>query len=137
MIIATCIACGQVSPEMKPVLDNTVMPKHVEPFLRYPGIAHLARIEGVVVVRVYLDAVGKVESARALSGPEILLKESVDNARKWSFEPSTGTTALIVYNFQIGTGLCHDETEWCPSQFSFRKPNFATITAGDPRANID
>jgi TonB family protein len=94
--------------------------------LGYPAIAVLARIEGVVVVRVTLDGNGKVLGADAVSGATTLAASSVANVQKWRFEPNPEKAAVIVYNFRI-RGNCH--AEGVHSQMVFYPPNFAEITA--------
>lgn len=92
----------------------------------YPPIAVLARIEGVVVVRLTLDKNGNVSQADALSGADILAKASIENAKKWRFEPNPENAAIIVYNFRL-RGSCHQSG--VGSQLIFYPPNFAEITA--------
>ncbi len=94
--------------------------------LRYPGVAITAHVEGVVVVRVTLDKNGNVSEANALSGADILVKSSLENARKWRFEPNPENAAIIIYNFRL-RGACHQSG--VASQMIFYPPNFAEITA--------
>jgi len=95
----------------------------------YPAVR--AHIQGVVVVRLKPEDQGKVPDAEAHSGASLLTGPSVENARKWRFEPNTQKAGVIVYNFQI-KGECHyygGES----SQVSFYPPNLAAITAcNDP-----
>jgi hypothetical protein len=93
--------------------------------LQYPHIAATGHVQGIVVVRISLDGAGKVVAARALSGPKLLLRETVDNAKQWTFEPNPQKTEIIVYHYRI-EGAC--QTNYEPSQFIFYPPNFATIT---------
>jgi TonB family protein len=72
----------------------------------YPPLGWQARIEGVVVVRVTLDADGKVTDAVALSGHGIFVPFSLENVRKWRFRPDAQRTAVIVYNFKLLAGRC-------------------------------
>jgi hypothetical protein len=94
--------------------------------LKYPAVAYTANYQGVVVVRIKLDDHGKPVDAVALSGPELLIHDCVENAKKWRFEPNSQKTVILVYSFRI-EGTCHDNTEL--GQFIFHWPNFATITA--------
>jgi Gram-negative bacterial TonB protein C-terminal len=110
-----------------PVLDETVVPVHVEP-LTYPVAARVTRAHGAVVVRVHLDNNGKVVSSAAVSGAKSLIPDCISNAKKWAFRPSESKEVIIVYEFTI-KGLCQHP---CASQFLFTPPNIATVTIGDP-----
>jgi TonB family protein len=94
--------------------------------LTYPMIADSAHTQGVVVVRVKLDDSGKVVQAEAISGADLLIRASVDNAKQWRFEPNSQKAAVIVYNFRI-EGFCHPGA--AGSQMIFYPPNLAEITA--------
>jgi hypothetical protein len=110
-----------------PVLDETVVPRHVEP-LGYPIEARVTRVHGAVVVRVQLDGDGKAVSAAAVSGAKSLIPDCISNAKKWSFRPNGSKDVIIVYQFRI-EGLCQHP---CASQFLFMPPNVATVTIGEP-----
>lgn len=94
--------------------------------LTYPLVAKRARVQGVVVVRVALDDKGRVATASAVSGAKVLAEASLENARKWTFTPNARKTAIIVYNFVLDEGACHDDS---PSLFRLQHFNFASITA--------
>jgi TonB family protein len=94
--------------------------------MRYPPLARVANVQGLVVVRVTLDRGGKVTDAHALSGPSHLVSATVENLRKWRFEPNAENAAIIVYDYRI-VGLCaHGEDS---SQLVLEPPNLAIITA--------
>jgi hypothetical protein len=101
---------------------------HVVSFepLSYPAVAHSANIQGVVVVKATLDNHGRVVDAWAISGPKLLIRASVENAKRWQLQPNSQRAAVLVYDFRI-EGVCHDNSD--PSQFLLHPPNFATITA--------
>ncbi|MGI0133610.1 MAG: TonB family protein [Candidatus Micrarchaeaceae archaeon] len=97
--------------------------------LEFPAIAVTAHVEGVVVVRVSLDDKGKVVDVEALSGPSLLTRQSLQNAKKWRFEPNPQKAAIIVYDFRI-EGACHaTRVGGSASQMIFFPPNFVKITA--------
>jgi TonB family protein len=96
--------------------------------LKYPPNARLARVQGVVVVRVTLDDGGRVVGAVAISGNKGLIPDCLANSKKWRFEPNSKKTAVIVYQFRIENGFCHD---YGSSHFVIRPPNFASITNCD------
>jgi TonB family protein len=101
---------------------------HVVDFvgLAYPTIPQTATVEGVVVIRVRLNEQGKVSEAYAISGPKLLINASLENAKKWSFEPNAKKAAILIYEFRI-RGECPRDNN--SSQFVFEKPNFSTVTA--------
>jgi TonB family protein len=51
----------------------------------YPLEAKKAGINGDVVVEIKIDEKGRVESARALSGPDALKEAAVEASKKWKF----------------------------------------------------
>jgi TonB family protein len=97
--------------------------------LDYPGLARSARVQGVVVVRVGLDDQGRVASASGVSGPKVLVDACLANARKWTFKPNARKSAVIIYEFSLDEGACHDASR---SLFRLRHFNFASITACTP-----
>jgi hypothetical protein len=100
--------------------------------LAYPGIARMTRIQGIVIIRSELDENGEVVKASALSGPKPLISDCLSNAKKWKFKPNSGKYALVVYEFRLDDGACHDASH---SLFRLIHPNFATITACSPILN--
>jgi TonB family protein len=79
--------------------------KRVEP--KYPREAKAARIFGSVVVEVTVNQVGRVISARALSGPAELREAAVDAAKRWEFSPTmlSGWPVMVIgtitFNFNL------------------------------------
>ena len=51
----------------------------------YPRLAWQARIEGDVKVTAHIASDGRVSSASASSGHELLQKEALQNIKKWVF----------------------------------------------------
>ncbi|MSV28819.1 MAG: hypothetical protein EXQ52_08740 [Bryobacterales bacterium] len=121
--IGSCLAAQQDGT----VFDSEIKPLYFET-LTYPLAARLMRIQGAVVVRVILDDKGNVVSSMAISGAKRLVPDCVSNAKKWRFRPNVNKTAVLIYEFRID-GLCNLP---CSSQFSFRPPNIATVTTGEP-----
>ena len=95
--------------------------------LRYAPLARAARIQGIVVVQVTLDDAGKVKDAEAISGPALLVKDCLTNAKQWRFEPNSEKKAVIIYRFEMPGGLCKSSTSF----FMFRGPNLASIIGCD------
>lgn len=109
-----------------PVRDEEFKLLHFVP-LDYPLAARVKQVQGVVTVRVDLGDDGGVTSAKAISGPDALIADSVSNARKWRFQPNASKRAIIIYDYRI-EGLCLAP---CASQFLLRPPNIATIRIGE------
>ncbi|HJW32133.1 MAG TPA: M56 family metallopeptidase [Holophagaceae bacterium] len=61
--------------------------KHQPDAPAYPPEAKAQRIQGTVVVVVVIDAQGKVQDAKAISGPSELHACAVGYAKTWEFEP--------------------------------------------------
>jgi TonB family protein len=99
----------------------------------YPPTAQAISKEGLVVVNLKLDMDGNVVDAEALSGSVPLVRDSLDNSRKWRFKPNSQKAAVLVYNYRI-VGMCLDNTE--PAQFKLDQPNFVSVT-GCAKRNVD
>jgi TonB family protein len=100
--------------------------------LSYPPAARMARIQGIVVVKLKLEDDGRVSSAFAISGNKALIPDTLSNARKWKFAPNSQKSAVIVYEFRLTDGACHDNSH---SFFQLIHQNFASITACDAVIN--
>jgi TonB family protein len=126
--LAIALSAGVLGAQDDSVIFNErIHPLYFAP-LDYPQVARLRNDQGAVVVRATLDADGNVKSVSALSGPKTLIPDTILNAKKWRFKPSSAREVVIVYIFQV-QGLCALP---CSSQFTFRPPNVAFITRGEP-----
>src|SRR5215204_2123269 len=73
----------------------------------YPQSAKDARVSGTVAVAVVIDESGRVESAEAVSGPELLRDAAVEAAREARFSPTrlsgepVKVSGTITYNFVL------------------------------------
>jgi len=73
----------------------------------YPTIERQRRTEGLVTVEVTLDEEGKVDSAKAVSGPRGLRQAAEDAVRKSKFKPvivgekPVKATGFINFNFKL------------------------------------
>jgi TonB family protein len=92
--------------------------------IAYPADAASRLVEGIVVVRAYLDEAGKVLRAEAVSGAAPLLSETLDDIRQWRFQPSDSRIAVVVINFKISPVSCETTSD----QFVFEENNFVTVT---------
>jgi outer membrane biosynthesis protein TonB len=138
-VLAGCLmtaVCSSVLAEQREQPNDTVNDKDIKVLefqeLKYPLHSQHApaESEGVVVVRVKLDDKGKVLDAAAIAGSEILVRDSLANVKTWRFQPNTGRTAVIVYNFRRAIGYCKFESSF----FTFENPNFATVTGCRPKS---
>jgi protein TonB len=55
----------------------------------YPMVAKSFKVEGLVVVDVVVDRSGNVLEAKAVSGPQLLLRGAEAAVRQWHFKPYT------------------------------------------------
>jgi TonB family protein len=90
--------------------------------LPYPPVARVARVQGAVVVKVTLDDDGKVASSFAISGNKALIPDTLANAKRWRFKPNSQKSAVLVYEFRLTEGACHDDER------DITLFNFANIT---------
>ncbi len=67
--------------EQKPVVTKEVSPE-------YPRRARELKIEGTVVVEMYLNERGKVDSVRVISGNPLLHEVTREAAVQWEFTPA-------------------------------------------------
>jgi TonB family protein len=98
-----------IKPLLKPVSGGVLNGKALNlPKPAYPLTARSARLSGLVVVEVVIDANGKVISARAVSGPVLLQQSAVQAAYQAKFSPTilSGQPVKVVgtinYNFLSG-----------------------------------
>jgi hypothetical protein len=126
-LLSSGIGVGQLTLEKVPVLNESVQIMHVER-MSYPLIARIGRVEGVVVLRATVDSLGNVSEVSALSGPKALLKEPIENLKKWTFAKPREGTVVAIYWFRF-SGLCELP---CPSGFEFYPPNLVVVTTGNP-----
>ena len=55
----------------------------------YPAIANASHVEGDVQVQTVIGPTGKVESAKAISGPVLLREAAVNAVNQWKYSPAT------------------------------------------------
>ena len=73
----------------------------------YPPLAKTAKTQGAVAVQIVIDEQGRVISAKALSGPPLLLQAAVQAAYRARFTPTilggqaVKVTGSITYNFVL------------------------------------
>lgn len=62
----------------------------------YPELARKMNLSGTVKVEIDISPAGAVTSAKALGGHPLFIDSAVDAARKWRFEPASGTTTQVL-----------------------------------------
>jgi TonB family protein len=68
----------------------------------YPEIAKRMKIEGVVMVEVKVDADGKVNEVKTLSGNRVLSSAAEEAVHRWKFESGPGpATVDVSVNFSL------------------------------------
>jgi protein TonB len=73
----------------------------------YPSEAKAQGLTGIVKVEILIDEEGKVESARAVSGPGLLQEAAVNAARKAQFSQTrlsgqpVKVSGVLFYNFVL------------------------------------
>jgi TonB family protein len=132
-LVACALLLAGASGAVRAQQDDTIDDRDVKLAsfvdLAYPVVAKSAKVQGVVVVKVSLDNDGRVLTASAVSGAKALIPDTLANARKWTFKPNPHKSAVIVYEFKIDEGACHDDSH---SLFRLVHFNFASITACVP-----
>ncbi|HEU4594801.1 MAG TPA: TonB family protein [Pyrinomonadaceae bacterium] len=93
---------------LKPVSGGILNGKALSlPVPTYPDNARRARAAGIVEVEVVIDVTGKVISAKALKGPNLLQAAAEQAAKQARFSPTLLTgqpvkvSGIITYNFSI------------------------------------
>jgi len=71
--------------------------------ITYPAIANSNHVEGDVEVQTTIAPTGKVESAKAISGPVLLREAAVNSVRQWRYSPATldGKPVSIQYTVTV------------------------------------
>ena len=106
--------------------------------MRYPLLPRMARITGLVVVRLSIGTEGSVESAETVAGHPLLSEVARKNAKAWKFQKSqAGLSAssdfYLVYRFLLkGSCVAND----CHEVFSVEYPGLVTIQSEMPSIQI-
>ncbi len=56
--------------------------------VKYPAVAKVAKVEGVVVIDAIIDEEGNVVQAHVVSGPGLLVGAALQAVEKWKYEPT-------------------------------------------------
>lgn len=108
--------------------QTSLYPRHIEQ-PTYPLIAYTARVSGLVVLTLTIDATGRVVKAEATDGPPLLVAAAVRNILTWTFDrPAAAPFAeTFVYDFRIGQAPSQEECAVPSSLVSYELPNRVTI----------
>jgi hypothetical protein len=67
----------------------------------YPELAKVARVGGIVNVRVYVKKGSVIEAEAKSSAPRVLVNAAVDNIKTWSFTPNSNGTLDVRYVYEL------------------------------------
>jgi len=74
---------------------------------KYPEMAELGHIEGVVLLELRIDSIGRVQTVRTVSGNSLLGEAAEEAARQWQYprspkdQPPVSTVTRVRFNFKL------------------------------------
>jgi TonB family protein len=83
-----------------------VLIKRVQP--KYPLLAKMSRVSGVVKLRVVIATDGSVKEVKVISGPRLLTKAATEAVSQWRYKPTllngkpTEVVTVTAINFTLG-----------------------------------
>lgn len=84
--VASSVPATRSSPlSVSTGVSNGLLLAPIQPV--YPQIARMTRIEGVVVIQAIISKQGRIESARLVSGPPLLVQAALDAVRNARYRP--------------------------------------------------
>jgi protein TonB len=92
--VSSGVSSGMLLNEIRPV---------------YPAIAKAAHVEGTVVMEAVISKAGRIESLRAVSGPEMLREAALEAVQAARYAPyklngeATEVQTTITVNFRLGS----------------------------------
>jgi len=104
-LLALAVATG-LSAEIRVGSQEALKAATSKPAPEYSAVAKQMKVSGRVEVEVTIDAEGKVEEAKALTGNPLLTGPAVTAVKKWRFTPFTAngqaTKAMtnLVFDFK-------------------------------------
>ena len=127
--ITACTAPGRplVTPWPSDDLEVLDMPR-----IEYPHIAHNARMQGTVVVRLSIAANGTVTSATPIAGPPLVTESALNNARAWKFAATRQRETIVVYEFALMERLSTDPPCGMSTLNEIVYPRFIRISVSTP-----
>lgn len=124
VILASPVLLEAQASNNSTVYDEDMRILYFQDF-NYPEAARRAGVEGVVVVSATLNNRGQVVNATAVSGPRLLVPDTLTNARKWRFVPNRLKRVVIVYRFALVDACAPDTLQ---SFFTWGDPGVNTAT---------
>jgi TonB family protein len=80
--------------------DDRAVKSRVAPI--YPDLARRMKVSGAVTVEATVDASGKVNEAKTISGNRLLAPAAEDAVLQWKFVSGSGTSKVsVVLNFTM------------------------------------
>jgi len=129
IIFSFFVACSMAA--------NAELAVHIVGF-HYPRLAHMAGLQGDVVIALTIGGDGGVKEAKVLSGNGLLAVPSVNTLRAWMFAPcgqKPGCTQVMNVRFLL-QGTPRDISQ-CEDQFEFDNADQIIVTSQFARAIID
>lgn len=87
ILVAGLLWAQEPAPSESSIPDSTRLEPIKTPKPHYPDEARDRGLQGRVVIRLYVDEEGKVESTDIVSGDPVLAKAAADAFKKWRFRP--------------------------------------------------
>ena len=101
-------------PETAPIVrvgGSIAAPKRIHYVVpSYPEVARAARLSGTVVLEAVVDATGRVESVKVVTGKTILEEAAMEAVRQWRYQPlllngvPTRFVLTVIVNYGLGLG---------------------------------
>src|SRR5262249_52476113 len=90
-----------MGPKHKSAPEPTPKPqvKYVAPV--YPQIAKLARVQGTVRIAIRVDADGKVQIVKVISGNPILVQAAIEAVQQWQYAPGNARETTVEVPFVL------------------------------------
>jgi len=90
----------------------------------YPPLAEQARIQGNVILEVWIDETGKTTNISLVRGHPMLVSAAIEAVRKWTYQPFTvdgkpATVKTFVMVSFVGSPLKHDADDRAEMNFQY------------------
>lgn len=125
---AALLALGLVSPGLSGAQETTAVPTiAIAP--QYPAIAILARVQGIVVLVVEIDAAGAPVGIAVKRTVPLLVESAREAARLWRFPAGDARSQEVTFAFTLDGG---DGRDGKAPRVQFESPYKVTVTAHAP-----
>lgn len=96
---------GVAAADLRVLSSDALKAAVAKPQPEYSSIARQMKVAGRVEVEAVVDAEGKVESVKALTGNPLLTQSAITAVQKWKFTPFTAdgspTKAVVSLSFDF------------------------------------